>query len=69
MTSTGFSALPTAVQTIVIAGLEREVEDTRARIARERGQSSPDRESIESWENDIVQAQNLRERFLRNTAA
>lgn len=64
MAENGFSTLPQNVQTMVIAGLDREIADRTSLIEREKGTRHPDQNSITWWEGDIVASRNLRDRFL-----
>ncbi|MBO2989486.1 MULTISPECIES: hypothetical protein [Leucobacter] len=64
MAENGFATLPQNVQTMVIAGLDREIADRTSLIEREKSTRHPDQNSIDWWEGDIVASRNLRDRFL-----
>lgn len=59
MSTSSFSALPLAVQRIVTTGLEGEIDQLRGRIRTEEHTSTPDRDAIAAWQNDIKRVDEL----------
>lgn len=64
MVESGFGELPKRVQTMVISGLDKEIEEGNARLEVEARTDRPSADLIEACRNDIKAAERLLEEFI-----
>ncbi|MGO1736074.1 MAG: hypothetical protein ACTHZ9_07100 [Leucobacter sp.] len=64
MMETGFGELPKRVQTMVISGLDKEIEEGNARLEMEARTDRPSADLIDACRSDIKAAEDLRDSII-----